>query len=173
MTERISLDIMEIMTPKELGEVLLDEVNHSDDEDIEYIKSLVNAGANLEVSGEYKLGILHYIAYRCRSIDAARIVLENGVNPNMHDAIGRTPLHLAVRSSDIVEILISSGADVNARDGNGCTPLHYAGEGDYRDFAIKLIELGADIYAMDDNDATPLDMASPGLQEIMYKRYHG
>ena len=51
--------------------------------------------------------------------------LDNGVNVNVKDGSGSTPLHCAATESynEIVELLIANGADVNAKDNKSRTPL--------------------------------------------------
>ena len=55
--------------------------------------------------------------------------LQNGMNVNVKDNDGRTPLVWAVSKVhlDIVSFLIHNGADVNAKDNAGLTPLMIAG----------------------------------------------
>jgi ankyrin repeat protein len=59
------------------------------------------------------------------NIKAVKQHLAAGTDVNTKDAIGTTPLLLAVTKGqkEIVELLIAEGADVNAKDKDGTTPL--------------------------------------------------
>ena len=52
---------------------------------------------------------------RVRGMDVVQIFIGAGIDVNMRDRRGRTPLHKAIRNEEIVAALIESGADVNAR----------------------------------------------------------
>lgn len=53
-----------------------------------------------------------------------RGLLEQGINPNVKDEYGNTPLIYAARTSlPAVDMLLYAGADVNAKNKNGFTPL--------------------------------------------------
>uniref|UniRef100_A0ABD2XBA5 Uncharacterized protein n=1 Tax=Trichogramma kaykai TaxID=54128 RepID=A0ABD2XBA5_9HYME len=66
------------------------------------------------------------------SVQMAEVLLRNGVDPNLADAAGRTPLHQICRiyNQDLVEQFfeicdeIQLTVDINARDDKGNTPLH-------------------------------------------------
>ncbi len=60
--------------------------------------------------------------------DAARVrtLLEGGLNPNVRDSKGFTPLHIAVirGDADVVRLLLEAHAYPDALDAYGRTPLH-------------------------------------------------
>ena len=77
-------------------------------------------------------------------------LLELGADPNLQDAEGDTPLHLAGQRSDtsLVSLLVDAGADVNARNGSGETPLAAARSHANEPVLRHLLDLGADAGAI-------------------------
>jgi ankyrin repeat protein len=69
---------------------------------------------------------LHLAAHR-NDLEAARLLIEAGINIDQRGDLGRTPLHYAVSFGhrDMVLLLIESGADVHACD-EGDTPFGLA-----------------------------------------------
>ena len=73
-------------------------------------------------------------------------------NPEIKDAMGRTPLHLCVElgGEELVESLLNLGADPNSRDRDGVTPLNlcksFSGTGE---IAEKLRAAGGDPLLVD------------------------
>jgi ankyrin repeat protein len=64
--------------------------------------------------------------------EVAKLLLDEGADPNATTAFGATALHAAVEneSKRTLEILMAEGADVNAKDKQDRTPLDVAvGEG--------------------------------------------
>ncbi|KXX82733.1 Serine/threonine-protein phosphatase 6 regulatory ankyrin repeat subunit C [Madurella mycetomatis] len=63
---------------------------------------------------------LAYGSYVC-----VELLLRGGVNVNVRDGFGRTPLHWAAETGNavVVGLLVGSGADVDVADDNGTTPL--------------------------------------------------
>ena len=76
----------------------------------------------------------------------AAALLEAGADPNLPDAEGDTPLHLAAQEVDtaLVSLLATAGADLNARNDSGETPLLTARYHANAPVARKLLDLGAD-----------------------------
>jgi len=80
------------------------------------------------------------------NIDEVQWQLDAGVDPNLKNSKGATPLHYAASEghNDIVELLIERGANVNATDrGKGGTPLDYAYWGDQEEVIETLNEHNA------------------------------
>ena len=76
----------------------------------------------------------------------ARLLLEQGADPNARDDLGYTPLHEAAltRSVESARLLLAHGARPNVRDRYGFTPLSNAREiGTNRDVVQLLLEYGA------------------------------
>lgn len=75
-----------------------------------------------------KLGRIDRSAYN-PGIEAVRMLLDSGANPNTLSFMGQTPLMAAVTSysrAERVRLLIAAGADVNVQDANGQTALIHA-----------------------------------------------
>jgi ankyrin repeat protein len=94
---------------------------------------------------------------------AARLLLENGADPNQAARNGTrvSPLHSAVAGGNvgIVQELLARGADVHAHQEGGFTPLHSAaGEGS-EEIVRLLLAHGADGSARSDAGKTPADLA--------------
>ncbi|MYI67020.1 MAG: hypothetical protein F4107_13950, partial [Gemmatimonadetes bacterium] len=82
---------------------------------------------------------------------AAAALIEAGADPNLRDAEGDTPLHLAgeVFDTALVSLLTDAGADVNARNDRGETPLVAARSHANEPVARKLLDLGADASVLE------------------------
>jgi len=97
--------------------------------------------------------------------DVSRYIENEGINVNVKNDNGTTPLHRAVLGNsniDITKYLIEKGANVNAKDSKGWTPFHYVaikiGFGSGHEMATLLLENGADVYAKNNDGETPLDL---------------
>ncbi|HEX3951284.1 MAG TPA: ankyrin repeat domain-containing protein [Steroidobacteraceae bacterium] len=73
------------------------------------------------------------------------LLLDQGAAVNTRDALGRTPLLVAVTHNKLeaVRLLLARGADPNAADNAGSTPLQLARNKDFRDIAALLVRAGA------------------------------
>jgi ankyrin repeat protein len=100
-------------------------------------------------------------AARDGELDALRLSLSRGMNPDTRDGAGRTPLMDAVKSGEVeaMRLLISSGASVNARSASGRPPLIEAAEFGRTDAARILLDSGADINAGQRGWGSPLEAA--------------
>jgi ankyrin repeat protein len=67
-------------------------------------------------------------AIRNGHVSSVPLLLAAGVDPNVPDMDGETPLHLAIRSTAVetVEALLKAGANVDARNFDSKTPLEFA-----------------------------------------------
>ena len=95
------------------------------------------------------------------SIKAVTILLDQGVDPNVRDRMGRTSLMYAVIDGhdQLVDLLMSRKADVNAVDRRSWSALHFAAQ-DYRvDAAQKLLAAGAHVDFQDVHGNSPLSTA--------------
>ncbi|KAJ2987975.1 hypothetical protein NUW58_g4219 [Xylaria curta] len=98
--------------------------------------------------------------------EIVQLLLEGGADIKAKDAIGRTPLHIAIEEwatyeegEVTVQLLLENGADVGAKDVDGLTPLHRAVAKKDEAIVQLLLENGADVEAKDVDGSTPLHTA--------------
>ncbi|MHC9538438.1 MAG: ankyrin repeat domain-containing protein [Vulcanimicrobiota bacterium] len=112
---------------------------------------------------------------------AAALLLRKGINVNIRDDEGRTPLFNAascgnygrVDKSEMIKLLISYGADVNARDNLGKTPLYEACEQGSESYGTVnfLISKGADVNLCDYDGYAPLHVArSARIADLLIRK---
>lgn len=109
-------------------------------------------------------------AFRSEAWDVADVLMNAvGIDVNMENLHGETPLMLAVFKgrSEQFEQLLKLGAKVNKA--RGWTPLHYAATEARIDLMKRLIDLGADVNAQTKAGITALDMAArkPSREAVM------
>jgi ankyrin repeat protein len=112
---------------------------------------------------------LHYavenigLVSRDLNLLSARLLLEAGADPNIHDGTdGLTPLHCSAcfNRVDFAILLLSHGADLNAHENPwNETPLHSAAWKYGDDVGKILLDAGAYIDALDARGQTPLHYA--------------
>lgn len=93
---------------------------------------------------------------------AVELFLAAGMQPDIRDAAGRTPLINAASrgSNNISEKLLRKGANVNAQDNNGSTALMQSALGGHSDTARVLVERRADVNLRDHRGQTALIYAA-------------
>ncbi len=91
---------------------------------IETAKTLLDAGAEVNVKDNHGWTILYMTAYMGRA-EMAKLLVEAGANVNVKDWEHRTPLHWAAFEgrTELAKSLIQAGAEVNAEDMSGWLPL--------------------------------------------------
>ena len=141
--------------------------------DLENAKSLLDAGANINVTDHQKATPLHRAA-RHENKDMMELLLSKGADVNHADSSGQTalmwagnrrnwelvkwllekgaaprvgvsPLIFAIQSGqgEIVKLLIEKGVEVNPEKGGPMTPLKVARGFGHKDIERMLIEAGA------------------------------
>jgi ankyrin repeat protein len=91
------------------------------------------------------------------SLDAVRVLLDAGADPNQAGAFGLTPLHVAARDPRKVRLLLERGASVHAVSTAGYTPLMVAAVTNGSEEVVRLlIARGADVNAADTTGVTAL-----------------
>ncbi|MCY4581173.1 MAG: ankyrin repeat domain-containing protein [Chloroflexi bacterium] len=96
-------------------------------------------------------------------------LLNQGIDPNIRNAQGYTPLHLAARSgqAEMLQALLELGVDVDPRDATGHTPLHLTAFNQIRRVRDLLIAAGADISAVSDEGYTPIQLQKEKRSELL------
>lgn len=89
------------------------------------------------------------------------LLLNKGIDMNIRNSIGETPLHRASAEGEphqvnVSLLLLNRGATVDARDKSGETPLHHAATHAREATVRLLLERGADVGARDSNGVTAL-----------------
>lgn len=84
--------------------------NLDDELDLDFIESLLNNGADINMTDRYGQTVFHEVA-RTWHCDVGYFLLEQNANINCTDKYGRTPLHVAaaVNYPDMVKFLIENG----------------------------------------------------------------
>ena len=138
-------------TEKAISQELLDLVTMAADNEsdtaIEKITFLIQEGADPNyASKETGETILHKVAANWGT-DLADLISEKGINIDVRDSYGRTPLHAAASSnnSDMVQWLLEFLANMEAKTTNECqTPLHYAARFDSIESINILLHAGGE-----------------------------
>lgn len=133
------------------------------------ITELLSTGAKPDAPA----GSQTYLHRTATSGDPAvmQALLSHGANPNVRNATGARPLHLAITPA-LVKLLVAAKADVNATDNNGQTPLHMAANRGARDVAEALLDAGAKTDVRDHAGKTPLDLAVEGQRVETVRLLH-
>jgi ankyrin repeat protein len=108
-----------------------------EEESINRITDLINAGADIEAKDEAGRTPLHWAAWQAYS------QMTSGLQA----------------SNSVVDILLKANANINARDNRGRTALHYAAEMGYQNIVSTLVKAGADVHIRDKENKTPEDLA--------------
>ena len=104
-----------------------------------------------------------HVAARMGQLEAARVLLDHGAEPDMVARAGATtPLMVAIIGSsgraDLVSLLLERGASPLARGPEGATPFHFACEQELGECALALISAGCDAEAVDKDGVTGMQI---------------
>ncbi len=91
---------------------------------LDLIEKMLNKGALLDIPGT-KTPLM--LAAELGLLDAMKLFLKNGANPNATDDNGITPIAYALYNGEdeAVDLLAEHGADINKQDTNGCTSFMF------------------------------------------------
>ncbi len=98
------------------------------------------------------------LAARGDNQDIVLLLLYNGINPDVLDRYGETPLHAAVHqeNTNMVRLLLSFNVDPNITDWKNKTPLITAVENGLEEMVHLLLEADADFDSQDNDGKTAL-----------------
>ncbi|XP_039633411.1 receptor-interacting serine/threonine-protein kinase 4 isoform X1 [Perca fluviatilis] len=111
--------------------------------------------------------LLHH-AITLANEEAVKFLLLNNANPNLANARGSTPLHLATERhlKPLAELLLGRrSTNVNAKDEDQYTALHWAAQNGDEAMTRLLLDRGAAINENDGQGRTPAHVASQHGQE--------
>ena len=145
-------------------------VHAIDNNDIEYVKHIINnTDVNID-SGQYTTGntALNYAAIH-NKLDIVKLLIKADANIEKTNDDGQTPLYNAVDHGniEIVKFLIDSGANINTAESiSHHNPLHLALSSYYFNIATLLINSGANLNAKTSQHITPLHILINSSIEI-------
>lgn len=127
---------------------------------VDIVKFLISAGADVNAKGPYGWTSLH-MAAGMNSSEMVEMLIAAAADPNLKMEMGNTPLHSAayLGSIDIADQLIKAGSSVNETDNDGNTPLHDAAARGYAEMVRFLLVKGASPNVKNKAGKTPLMMA--------------
>ena len=125
----------------------------------EFVKILLHAGANTNITDTYGDSSLHSAITGCCSRETIQEIINHGAHVNRVNDIGDTALLLAscIAQTEIVRVLLAAKADPNLANTDGDASLHGAvGANGSEEKLQELIKYGADVNAVNKSGKTPL-----------------
>eukprot|EP00168_Porphyra_purpurea_P021407 TRINITY_DN9507_c0_g1_i1.p2 TRINITY_DN9507_c0_g1~~TRINITY_DN9507_c0_g1_i1.p2 ORF type:complete len:220 (-),score=20.74 TRINITY_DN9507_c0_g1_i1:70-729(-) len=106
--------------------------------------------------------------------EVIQVILEQGVDVNVPDQHGCTPLHWALQqldfNADVLRLLLAAGASASALDHNGDSPLHYAAREGIAEAVELLLKAGCDFTIPNLEGMTAFHVACAGDEEEVVLR---
>lgn len=100
-----------------------------------------------------------FSAVKSGVLEEVKFYLKNGVNPNVRDKAGFTPLHYAAEEGDesiVMVLLLHPNIEVNFKTHSGKTPLLLASENGHEKVVNELLKSGADVNVVDNWESSAL-----------------
>ena len=156
--------------------------------DIQFIKFLINSGANVNNKNAYGLTVLMTAVFFNNNVDVIKLLLENGADVNIIEhQQGKTALILAAQRNtnpEVIRALLEAGANIKVASKEGKTAKDYAMKNENPSIQqlvnildpnsllnatqenlklqdiLSLIRIGADVNAKNKNGTTVLMIAA-------------
>jgi ankyrin repeat protein len=128
-------------------------LNKVRENDVNAVKGLVAAGADVNMQDDMMGYTPLYLAVTANNMEMVKLLISEGADINQKDkTYGYTPLMMALQSDyiSIAKLLISEGADIKIKGNNQATALIVAAMNS-REMVELLLLKGADIKARSDN----------------------
>ena len=92
------------------------------------------------------------------NLDVVKLIIENGININIQNDLGESPLHLASANGkrDIVKYLVEKGANIDLQDKQGQTPVFFVVDNNEIGLLDLFLKKGADVTKKNKDGLTPL-----------------
>ncbi len=127
---RLTIDELEILTPDQLGKLLIAGVRKNP-QDFQHLQDILTVGCRIDYRDTNGWAALHWAAMY-NKIEVLDFLISEGVEVNARDDEGWTALHWAAAKGyvGILKILISNdaGGDIGARNNRGRTAWDVASE---------------------------------------------
>ena len=113
----------------------------------ERIRNLVRKDPELLKRKPYRFSTLMHAACELNRPDIVKVLIDSGVDINITNLHGQTPLHIAAfkGNAKVVKVLLKNKSNPKARDYKGKTPLHYAAQSGSLDTVKLLLSSGSSI----------------------------
>lgn len=130
-------------------------------------KVLIEAGANVNASDEYKQSLIMNAASAGR-VEIVTLLIAAGADVNLANTYKITPLAAAAEQGqlEIVRLLLAAKAKVNSRNPYGGTALSVAVLRGYKDVVRALLDAGADVQR-DKKDLLELAKDNPEIKAML------
>ena len=124
-----------------------------------FVKILLRAGANPNITDKYGDSILHSAINGHCSKETVQEIINHGAHINAANENGTTALLLACSTAqeELAKLLLRTGADPNIPDADDDISLHSAIAAECKKETLEeLIDCGADVNALNNRSRTPL-----------------
>lgn len=114
---------------------------------------------NLSLEAKRRAG--HVKTEAPKHVKAVQFLLDKGVDINIANEHGQTPLHIAISVGSVegVGLLLTSGSKLEIPDADGQTPLMLAAQGNSIGIVMKLLDHGANVLYEDPDGTSILEVA--------------